>query len=207
MANISDASGKLYISKKAWDGIADVFSDFISDYKVPYYGVQWWNIEPYGENDTSVCIEFDGAGRWAFDSCIRDVTWFFYTAENPLGQKIIDYLTDFGDDAAQYEFTDYEPGCEVLYRAFGSSYVSEGKLMFGIEYEDYEYTSRNIILLDFEEGYLDEEEFIAETETYFDRQLTKEELQTVHKEFEAPWHGGALRAFEADELVDGLRMV
>jgi hypothetical protein len=193
MANLSTAYGHLKFRKDDWDGISATFKEFVKNYGPPcYYGVHFWIVdENYAD---SVRIEFYGTGRWTFDDCVKDVDWFFYTDENPLGKEIIAYIASLGKGSVRIQFFDYEEGCEVLYQANGYSVTdSEGNLHFRCLYDNYEITAANLWKLGFIENFFDDEaDLVAAIKKYMDSELSEEQLKYVHQQFE--YYGGGYSA-------------
>lgn len=131
MANISDAWGEIVIPKKYARGCKRLIKQYVSDYACPYYGVQCFDMSENACGD--VVLTFDGAGRWAFDSCADDIDWFFYTEGNPHGEELLRRFKD--KDARLYiEFTDVELGCDLLYTFKGEYKLDGGKFHLDGDY-------------------------------------------------------------------------
>lgn len=201
MANLSSAYGTLTIRKDVWDGIADTFEEYFKNYKVPCYGVSYWD-EPDFDED-SVNIDFCGNGRWAFASCAEDAEWFFFTEENPLGKEILDYLAKCGDNAIEIEFSDEEGGCEVLYTERITSIVVDGRVLMEVIGEDtYEYTSRNLVELGFYDDHYDGYEDVVNTVSECIKfPLSDEAKAYIKEELRDSRHDGVLVEWEMDVLI------
>ena len=204
MANISSAFGTLTIDRYIWNEIGGLFEKYIENYRAPYYGVNNWYEPDIGEN--VVTIQFSGTGRWAFDSCINDVNWFFNVEDNYLGYAIIGYFINNYGDGLSYEYSDEEAGCGVLYTAEGNACVKGKELCFTFNETSYEYTSRNLVKLGFYDEYYDDfDEVVTEIKELLKRDLTEEEFEYVKGEFYDSRYDGVFLEGDLDDVTSAIQ--
>ncbi|MFD0705683.1 hypothetical protein ACFQY8_08010 [Alloscardovia venturai] len=119
MANISDATGTLYVTARSQE-IAEKFITLYSKIASTWY----YNTTIAGQADlasqdkttVTLCIPFTASGRWVYEI---NIDWTFH----PLTQtdlKLTDEQQSLRcelldeDITVRYDYTDYEPGCNVL---------------------------------------------------------------------------------------------
>lgn len=113
MANISSADGKIRFSEdfvKRYEKEIEEWIDTVNKYSRGY-GIS--SIEDYMPGKTD--YRFSGEGRWTFDSTLT--SWGLAVYDGRIN-KTVDILKPClieSKESVDVEFTDYEPGCEVLY--------------------------------------------------------------------------------------------
>lgn len=128
MANLSDAVGKLTMSKDFYQEYKEQFKMVFDD--VGEYGI-YSDFEPLIELN-EVEITFSGCGRWTLENTLN---WY---AEQFKKQTGVDF-------EGYWEYDEYECGCCILAHVYGD-------LRYGLDYDDYDYTDANKIKMEFEEG-------------------------------------------------------
>lgn len=151
MANISSFYGEITFPSEC----AEELKVFLDDYNGSmYYGVHGFDqtsahINLMVDANEPLTVTFWGDGRWTasstFDQFPCDA--FFNPDDNPYALPLIKKLSGH---TLPMTYDDYEPGCEVLYEFTGEMYIDEsGNVSVFGDFNDYEYTSRNIVMLDF----------------------------------------------------------
>lgn len=175
MANLSDASGEVYLTAPTKEdcnkilqildsslGEGDYFTDF--DIKKRVYRNDEYLTEFdesklfYEEVEEGVraSCNFSGCGRWDYSSNVeRSPYWI---KNSSITEEDLKYLESL-NWSAFYDFVDYEPGCEVLGRYSceikheAGTKIEKSKFL-GCDCDDYSFTWFNIMNL---QGYSIEE--------------------------------------------------
>lgn len=145
MANISNAVGTIYVGSEVF---AQSPRDFIDLWEAlgeyDYYGISVLSF-------ANQSAEFSGDGKWFLENTLPA---FFNTEDIPELEPVAKLLHS-KDATLEFEYDEYEPGAGLLshvelqlgFDENGKAFIAESK------YTDYDYTRRNILSLDFEEGY------------------------------------------------------
>ena len=137
MANISSFDGSALFPKSCEKELVE----FIQNYEVPYYGVQMFDM-PVEDGD-SLLVRFWGSGRWTADSMFsREGGLFFNVEENPLAWNLIKAIEGI---VIPMRYTDWEPGCLVLYDFDGSMLVTDSCVDIDGEFNNIAHNSRNLV--------------------------------------------------------------
>ena len=114
MANISSADGTITVkfdSESCLQSLARVFT-IASDWEYGIFGIE--NVEDFNRDDEFTATSaFAAAGRWTFQ---ENICHLFDWVEDSLITVDKKVLEDSNFEI-KFEYTDYEPGCEVHYRA------------------------------------------------------------------------------------------
>ena len=120
MANISSFYGTMTISEKALSLIRKDLAVYVKNFVPSYYGIEDYEVSASAimEAEGNLKIPFYGNGRWSYYSML---TGKYGTLEN---QMILRKLWNSWDEDCwiKIEYSDYEPGCCVLYSAEGFLY-------------------------------------------------------------------------------------
>ena len=157
MANISNANGTIRFSKDFARKYGDKIKEWISAAGNNHgYGIDYISDYIPGQTEYS----FSGSGRWTFDSTLRDWGLATYDSKSARSEDILRPALIESKGSVEIEFTDYEPGCEVLYSetvriTADESMIETGKYQVEVIAEDDEisYTHRSRIERGLENGY------------------------------------------------------
>jgi len=148
MANCSSAYGNMYITtdKEKVNKIVGIFDNFCSHW---YYDT-CVNVF-FDGGDGTVEGTFDGNGRWTFQENIN--SWGRWILEDDkIPEETKQFLTE-NEFSIRYQYSDWEPGCEVLYEAEATYNHPAGVPLGDVEvswgdFEDYEYSFKNLLRRD-----------------------------------------------------------
>lgn len=163
MANISDAYGKINFddnfqkkNKKLINSWMDTVNEYIKNND--YYGImkmEWRNKDE---------IWFSGTGRWAMRNSMTNIFDHLDKYTIKLIEKITQYESENIDvEVVSAGYLDYEPGSEFLVNVYGNyTFTKDANNQIVVDFitentTNYDYTDRNRIIYEFEEGYLLEE--------------------------------------------------
>lgn len=179
MANISSASGTMYLSRKFYDKNKELIDNWVKYYQTPqnyeYYGFAYMKIEEVTEDE--VWLKFDGEGRWSWGDTLENIfsSDKFRSQINPYRDDLINRLYEDKEEI-EMEYKDYEPGCEILVERevilIVKKYDNKGKYYTEVIVDtdiDITYNDYNRIKTGVEDGYLLDE--------------NKEELLEVLRDF------------------------
>ncbi len=196
MANMSVAYGKIYFCPEEFAKAHEAeILDFINNFESAYYGV--CDMYDYDKDEHSV--SFRGAGRWTFDNTLQATGGFAsYGADYEPNRKFLELLSR-EDGSLRFEFTDYEPGLEVLYEAtvdvaFTRSGSEYEPAYCGGDYVDYDFTDRALVDLGCEDGVSAE---------HFVKSKDYDEVKAVLHERTGLDDDGLMNAIMDHPLLDG----
>lgn len=149
MANCSSAFGTVRVKadNKILKELAKYVQDVLGYEQACYYtGVDEWDYE-----DGLASGFFIGCGRWAFEAnCKNTYEWLSHGAER--SEELAKTWAELNkhDWTIEYEFTDEEGGCQVLYEMECAVHHKAGEEkadMEVISVENYDYTAENLVML------------------------------------------------------------
>jgi hypothetical protein len=155
MANMSTAYGTVYAyakTKENAERVLNVIHRKLGDSEYCTYINDCADKTLCAEEDGSIwraASSFFGAGRWAYQCNVEELSEWLGDSMNEL--KSIDFLLMF-------EFDDYEPGFQVLYRATMTAdhKAGDSKIEFEMsDYKNYDFTAKNLRDMNFEENVMD----------------------------------------------------
>ena len=140
MANLSDAFGNIEIkgSEKVIESILRLFE--LSDAWEYNTSIDLESIEKPTDDDDTCTINFYGTGRWCYENNIE----FFFRWVNDEITKEDRTLLEGSDFEIIFDFTDYEPGCEVFYEATEALRHKKGVKLDETEYIQSEYSALDL---------------------------------------------------------------
>ena len=131
MANLSDAFGKVTIRKEGKEMSLELLKKIFEQINTFYYGNL--NISE-DELEFDKPLDFSTTGRWSLCTTLND--YFDFNLDNFSKQE----LENISGLIFDFDYTDYEPGCEVF---------EEGNIVIQAKYEDGKLKTEFI----YEEGY------------------------------------------------------
>lgn len=164
MANISDAYGTAcFVADTPEDVVwlRDLYAGICAKFEY-YTDFSKLDYEPVlnGEKYESEC-SFIACGRWTFENNISLMTeWVISTLEEQGRRADAERLsgTVF---RISFDYTDYEPGCEVLYQAYASIWHDRDGTDYEIaNYDGYDITPENLVKLGFYDSIEEAKEFM-----------------------------------------------
>lgn len=177
MANISDAYGE--INFVIYANSKDEERRLLALFKEYWKQVMWEDCSYYteihnceirnAEDDTEhlkLYCEFIGAGRWAYDrNCAMTYEWLKQGAQKSIAlREVWEHLNEHWW-AIEYNFTDFEGGCNVLYTQ--SCYVEHqagaDTARYAVnDHTDYKVTAKNLVEFNYYEYLEDAKEYLGE---------------------------------------------
>lgn len=138
MANLSDAFGNIEIkgSEKVIESILRLFG--LSDAWEYNTSIDLESIEK--PTDDTCTVNFYGTGRWCYENNIE----FFFRLVNDEITKEDRTLLEGSDFEIIFDFTDYEPGCEVFYEATEALRHKKSVKLDETEYIQSEYSALDL---------------------------------------------------------------
>lgn len=138
MANLSDAFGNIEIkgSEKVIESILRLFE--LSDAWEYNTSIDLESIEK--PTDDTCTVNFYGTGRWCYENNIE----FFFRWVNDEITKENRTLLEGSDFEIIFDFTDYEPGCEVFYEATEALRHKKSVKLDETEYIQSEYSALDL---------------------------------------------------------------
>ncbi|OQQ89307.1 hypothetical protein B6U56_09085 [Ligilactobacillus salivarius] len=168
MANMSTATGKMYLEREFYEQHKNLVNKWVKFYQESnhigeWYGLTYLAIEEKTEDE--LIIEFAGIGRWSWEDTLE---WMFASEDfesqfNPYKAKLAEKLYKENQEVLM-EYVDYEPGCEILVEREVTLRVNKHKNKYEVE-EGYrldnkeEVKALQVVLKDF---YKENEEMITE---------------------------------------------
>ena len=180
MANMSTATGRMYLEKDFYEKHKELVDKWIKFYQESNHIGEWYGLTYLATEDKTkdeLIIEFEGMGRWSWENTLE---WIFASKDfesqfNPYKAKLAEKLYEESQEVFM-EYVDYEPGCEFLV---------EKEVTLKVEKYDNKYETSMAIETDIEIGYNDYNKIMNEVEEGY-RLDNKEEvkaLQVVLKDF------------------------
>ena len=172
MANLSDAFGAIEFKANDIDvlgKVVGIFERFVQagEYNTVLGGnFQKKDINVLKHNLFSYETSFDGTGRWAFSSNAENaLPWlkssisYAKDLTDAERQEIISFLEE-NEYSIYYDFVDYEPGCDLLYKAKVEVVHKAGEPLdscYGAVTNEvnYEVTAENMRRLNFADDYVE----------------------------------------------------
>ena len=180
MANMSTATGRMYLERDFYEKHKELVDKWIKFYQESNHIGEWYGLTYLATEDKTkdeLIIEFEGMGRWSWENTLE---WIFASKDfesqfNPYKAKLAEKLYEESQEVFM-EYVDYEPGCEFLV---------EKEVTLKVEKYDNKYETSMAIETDIEIGYNDYNKIMNEVEEGY-RLDNKEEvkaLQVVLKDF------------------------
>lgn len=138
MANLSDAFGNIEIkgSEKVIESILRLFE--LSDAWEYNTSIDLESTEK--PTDDTCTVNFFGTGRWCYEN---NIEFFFRWVNDEITEEDRALLED-SDFEIIFDFTDYEPGCEVFYEATEALRHKKGVKLDETEYIQSEYSALDL---------------------------------------------------------------
>ncbi|MDW3022876.1 hypothetical protein [Ligilactobacillus salivarius] len=161
MANISSASGTMYIDRTFYDRNKKLIDDWVKFYQTSqnhdWYGFSYIEIEKITEDE--LWLRFYGDGRWSWENTLERVF-----ASDDFESQFNLYKTELtkrlyeDKQSILMEYKDYEPGCEILVEREATLNVEKYKGKYYTEVTvdtdiDIKYNDYNRVATGVEEGY------------------------------------------------------